>query len=89
AGEIAAATAASARALRLRPGDPVALTLVAQLTRTRYGLVAALPWFEAALKRDAYFYPALVDYAAALGDAGRYRDMLAASRRALAARPGS
>lgn len=87
AGQVAAAADASAHALRLRPGDPVVLTLAAQLMRTRYGLVASLPWFEAALQRDAYFYPALVEYAATLGDAGRYRDMLAASRRALAARP--
>jgi len=89
AGEIAGATAAAARAARLAPGDPVPLTLQAEIVRTRYGLVAALPWFEAALRRDAYYHPALIEYAATLGEAGRYADMLAATRRALAARPGS
>ncbi len=89
AGEIAAATAAAVRAARLAPGDPVPLTLQAEIVRTRYGLTAALPWFRAALKRDAYYHPALIEYAATLGDAGRYADMLAATRRAQAARPGS
>ncbi|MGR6329717.1 tetratricopeptide repeat protein [Sphingomonas sp. XXL09] len=89
AGEIAAASDAIARALRLRPGDPVVLTLSGELTRSRYGLIAALPWFEAALRRDAYFHPALIEYAATLSEVGRNRDMLAATRRALAARPNS
>jgi tetratricopeptide (TPR) repeat protein len=89
AGEIAEATAAAIRAARLAPGDPVPLTLQAEIVRTRFGLTAALPWFEAALTRDAYYHPALIEYAATLGDAGRYAEMLAATRRALAARPGS
>ncbi|MFN3433385.1 MAG: tetratricopeptide repeat protein, partial [Sphingomonas sp.] len=89
AGDIAAATSAAARAARAAPGDPVPLTLQAEIVRTRYGLTAALPWFEAALSRDAYYHPALIEYAATLGDSGRYADMLAATRRALAARPGS
>ncbi|MGP7796664.1 tetratricopeptide repeat protein [Sphingomonas sp. CLY1604] len=89
AGEVATATAAASRAARLAPGDPVPLALQAEIVRTRYGLTAALPWFEAALKRDAYYHPALIEYAATLGDAGRYADMLAATRQALAARPAS
>ncbi|MCU6455906.1 tetratricopeptide repeat protein [Sphingomonas sp. A2-49] len=89
AGDVADAARAAARGASLAPGDPEALTLQAELVRARYGLVAALPWFEAALRRDAYYHPALIEYAATLGDAGRYADMLAASRRALAARPGS
>lgn len=89
AGEIAGATDAANDAVRLGAGDPAALTLQAEVVRTRYGLAAALPWFEAALQRDAYYHPALIEYAATLGDAGRYADMLAATRRALAARPGS
>jgi tetratricopeptide (TPR) repeat protein len=89
AGEIDAATAAAARAAQLAPGDPVPLTLQAEIVRTRYGLTAALPWFAAALQRDAYYHPALIEYAATLGEVGRYADMLAATRRALAARPGS
>ncbi|GAA0669895.1 hypothetical protein GCM10009102_20540 [Sphingomonas insulae] len=89
AGDIAAATAAAAQAARLAPGDPIPLTLQAEIVRSRYGLTAALPWFEAALQRDAYYHPALIEYAATLGDAGRYTEMLAATRRAQAARPGS
>ncbi|HVF93047.1 MAG TPA: tetratricopeptide repeat protein, partial [Sphingomonas sp.] len=89
AGDIGGATVASARAVALAPRDPVALTLRGEVVRTRLGLIAALPWFEAALRRDAYYHPALIEYAATLGDAGRYREMLAATRRAQAARPGS
>ncbi|EZP54774.1 tetratricopeptide repeat protein [Sphingomonas sp. RIT328] len=89
AGEIAAAADAATRAQRLAPGDPVALALQAEVVRTRYGPIAALPWFEAALARDAYYHPALIEYAATLGEVGRNVDMLAATRRALAARPGS
>lgn len=89
AGEIAMATAAAAQATRLAPGDPIPLTVKAEIVRTRYGLTAALPWFEAALQRDAYYHPALIEYAATLGEAGRHAAMLAATRRAQAARPGS
>lgn len=89
AGEIAYAAAAAAQAARLAPGDPIPLTLHAEIVRARYGLTAALPWFEAALQRDAYYHPALIEYAATLGDTGRYAPMLAATRRAQAARPGS
>ena len=89
AGDIGGAVEAAAQALRMRPRDPIALTLEGEIVRTRYGLIAALPWFEAALKRDAYYHPALIEYAATLGEAGRNADMLAATRKALAARPGS
>lgn len=89
AGDVGGATAAAARAIALTPGEPAALTLQGEVTRSRYGLVAALPWFERALARDAYYHPALIEYAATLGEAGRYADMLAATRRAQAARLGS
>ncbi len=89
AGEIGEAGSAAARAIALSPGDPIALTLQGEVVRTRYGVVASLPWFEAALKHDAYYHPALIEYAASLGEAGRYADMLAMTRRAQAARPGS
>ena len=88
-GDIGGAGAAVSRALELAPRDLAALTLQGQVVRSRYGLVAALPWFEAVLKRDAYYHPALIEYAGTLGDAGRYADSLAAARRAVAARPGS
>ncbi len=89
AGDNSGAADAAARAVSLAPGDPVALTLQGEIVRLRFGLIASLPWFEAALARDAYYHPALIEYAATLGDAGRYRAMLAATRRAQAARPGS
>jgi len=41
------------------------------------------------LARDAYYHPALIEYAATLGDVGRNSEMLAVTRRALLARPGS
>jgi cellulose synthase operon protein C len=88
AGDLAGAADAATRAAKYGGNDPAALTLQGELIRARYGLTAALPWFEAALKRDAYYFPALIAYAATLGDAGRYTDMLAATRKALAARPG-
>ena len=87
-GDQVGAIEASARAAALAPNDPAALTLRAELVRDQYGLVAALPWFEAALKRDPRHLPALTGYAATLGDAGRTRDMLAAVRRIEAVSPG-
>ncbi len=89
AGDIGGASVAASRAATLAPGEPAALTLQGEVVRSRYGLVAALPWFEAALRRDAYYHPALIEYAATLGEAGRNADMLAVTRRALLARPGS
>ena len=89
AGDIGGASDAAARAARLAPNDPIAATLQGEVVRARYGPIASLPWFEAALKRDAYYHPALIEYAATLGEVGRYADMLAATRKAAAARPGS
>jgi len=88
-GDIAGAIDAANRAIGIDGNNIEALTLRGELVRGQYGLVAALPWFEAALKRDAYYHPALIEYAGTLGDVGRYGDMLEATRKALAARPGS
>ncbi len=89
AGDVLGAIRASEQAVKLDPGNLDALVLRGEMVRSQFGLVAALPWFEAALKRDPADYGALIEYAATLGDAGRTRDSLAATRRALAARPGS
>jgi tetratricopeptide (TPR) repeat protein len=89
AGDIAGASGNAQKAVELDPNNLEALTLRGELVREQYGLNAALPWFEAALQRDAYYHPALIEYAATLGDLGRYTDMLGATRRALAARPAS
>ncbi|WEK42702.1 MAG: tetratricopeptide repeat protein [Candidatus Sphingomonas colombiensis] len=89
AGDVAGADAAAQRAVAIARNDPASLTLRGEIIRGRYGLVAALPWFRAALARDAYYHPALIEYAATLGDLGRYGEMLEATRRALVARAGS
>ena len=89
AGAMGAAADAAATAVRLAPGEPAALTLQGEVVRARFGLVAALPWFAAAVGRDAYYLPALIEQAATLGDAGRYTDALAATRKALVAAPGN
>lgn len=86
--DLGGAGEATARSLALAPYDPDALTLAGELVRARYGPVAALPWFGAALARDAFYVPALLDRAATLGDTGRSVEALAATRAALAARPG-
>lgn len=88
-GNLAGAISAAQRATAANANNVEALTLRGELVRAQYGLVAALPWFEAALAHDAYYVPALIEYAATLGEVGRYQDMLAATRKALAARPGS
>ncbi len=89
AGDLLGAAEASERAVKLAPGNIEALVLRGELVRSQFGLVAALPWFEAALKRDNYHHHALIEYAATLGDSGRTVDALAATRRALESRPGS
>ena len=88
-GDVAGAIGNAQRAVSLDPANLEALTLRGELMREQYGLAAAVPWFEGALKRDAYYFPALIEYAATLGDMGRYTDMLGVTRKALAARPGN
>ncbi|TPG20909.1 hypothetical protein EAH87_06040 [Sphingomonas koreensis] len=88
-GDSAGAIAAIGRALAIAPKDAPSLTLKGELIRAQYGLVAALPWFEAALKTDPGDADALLDAAATLGDLGRYQDMLDRTRRALVAWPNS
>jgi tetratricopeptide (TPR) repeat protein len=88
-GDMLGANEAAQRVLQLDPDHLDGLVLRAELVRAQFGLVAALPWFEAALKRDPRSLGALVEYAATLGEAGRTVDALAATRRALAAQPNS
>ena len=89
AGDVLGASDAVERAVAIDPANLSALVIEGRIVRSRYGLVAALPWFRRALHRDAYYHPALIELAATLGDAGRHAEMLEATRRALAARPGS
>lgn len=83
-GDTALAGAAVDRAITLSPTNGEALRLKAELFRQQYGLSAALPWYEAAIELDGANGPLLIDYAATLGDMGRYREMLAVTRRAAA-----
>jgi Tfp pilus assembly protein PilF len=85
-GDPAEASIAVDRAITLDAANGEALALKGELFRAQYGLAAALPWFEAAIDLDAFNGPALIEYAATLGDMGRYREMLAISRRAAAIR---
>ncbi len=89
AGNLAGAWDAAGRAVAIDRTSPEGLTLAGELVRSRYGLTAALPWFEEALDRDPLFHAALVEQAATLGELGRYSEMLASARAALATRPGS
>ncbi|QXT36047.1 tetratricopeptide repeat protein [Sphingomonas sanguinis] len=89
AGDMDGASRAAARAAALAPADPDALTLQGEVLRARYGLAAGLPWFQAALARDAYHLRALIQYAATLGDLGRSSEALAATRSALVSQPGN
>ncbi len=87
AGDLTAATLAAERAVALDPANIDALVLRGQLIRSQFGLVGALPWFERALKLDPNNHDALIEYAATLGEAGRYQEMLGATRRAIAVKP--
>lgn len=75
-GEHLTAIEAADYALQLDSSYPPALLLRAQLVRDSNGMVEALPWFEAAVAADPRNPEALADYAATLGDLGRYKDML-------------
>jgi tetratricopeptide (TPR) repeat protein len=79
----AAAIEALDRAVRLDPNNVRALELRGRLVRSQFGLLAALPWFERGLAVEPNDVPLLEEYGATLGDAGRYKDMLAQARKIL------
>lgn len=83
-GEVAGAIEAADRAVALGRRNGAALLLKGELARSQYGLAAAMPWFDRALAVDPHDVPALLARAATLGDMGRAREMLAATRAALA-----
>ncbi len=78
---------AADRARRLAPTSIRALAAKALVVRTRGGPVPSLPWFEAALDADPADVPTLTEYAATLGEAGRYAAMMAPLARAAAIAP--
>lgn len=88
-GEQLQAIDAADRALSLAPAEPRVLEFRGQLIRDQYGLVAALPWFEAGLKQRPDDLGLLGEYAATLGELGRATDMLKTARRMLALDPGN
>lgn len=88
-GEQLQAVDAAERALAVAPADPRALEFRGQLIRDQYGLTAALPWFEAGLKQQPDDLALLGEYAATLGELGRAKDMLKATRHMLALDPGN
>jgi Flp pilus assembly protein TadD len=80
AGEQHLAANAVSNALAIDPNEPQALQFQAELVRDAQGLVAALPWFQRAVQLAPQNLDLLSEYAATLGDLGRYRDMLAVAR---------
>jgi predicted Zn-dependent protease len=80
-GEHQAADEAADHALSLDPRDVRALVFKGMLVRDRFGLTASLPWFETALTVNPGDMQVLGEYAATLGDLGRAREMLVATRR--------
>lgn len=80
-GEQALALEASDRAVTLDPRNPRALAMRGLLIREQFGMTAALPWFEAALRLHPDD-PGLLDaYGSTLGDMGQYRAMLIVARK--------
>ncbi len=79
-GEHLTAIEAADYALLLNPEYAPALLLRAQLVRDANGLAESLVWFEAAATADPRNPEVLAEYAATLGDLGRYSDMLTVVR---------
>ena len=84
AGDQKGALEAVDKAISLHDQNVRALTLRGRMTRDQIGMVAALQWFERALAIRPDDVPALEEYAATLGEVGRYRDMLKQARRIVA-----
>ncbi len=80
---------AADHALKLDPNNVRALELRGRLVRTQFGVMAALPWFERALQVSPNDVPVLEEYGATLGEAGRYRDMLAQARKIISLDSGN
>jgi tetratricopeptide (TPR) repeat protein len=76
-------------ALQLDPNNIRALELRGRLVRSQFGVVAALPWFERALQVSPNDIPVLEEYGTTLGEAGRYRDMLAQARKIISLDSGN
>lgn len=86
-GEHRLAIAAAEHALALDPASVRALEFRGELVRDRYGLVAAIPWFERAIMSDPKDVPVLLEYAATLGELGHASECLTVTRRVLQLNP--
>lgn len=71
------------------PDNADAVLLAGNFVRDRYGLTASLPWYDRVLQLDPDNVSARLDKAAALGDAGQTRAMLAVTREVLARDPNN
>lgn len=80
---------AATQAWRRAPRSSLAFAIKADVVRTREGPVAAIAWYEAAAERDPDNVPVMLEWAASLGEAGHYRDMLKPLRRAAELEPGN
>ena len=88
-GELGGAIEAADRAARLDAKNVEALSLRGELTRSQYGLAAAIPWFNRALQIDPNHVPTLLERAATLSDLGRAKAMLADTRKILSLSPNN
>ena len=87
-GEQHLARDAALTAIARNPDSPKALEFRAQLARDAQGPMAAATWFGRALEQAPDDVELLGEYAAILGDAGRYREMLAVVRHMVEIDPG-
>ena len=88
-GDVAGALVAAGRAVTLDAANVDAIIVSGNMLRDRYGYAAALPWYDRALALQPRNITAMLERAAALGELGRNREMLAATRDILAASPGN
>lgn len=88
-GEHVLAIQAADQAIALDPRNVRALEFRGELVRDRYGLLAALPWFETALMVAPKDVSVLAQYAATLGELDRASEMLVVTRRLLQLDPGN
>lgn len=86
-GEHRLAIEAADHALALDPASVRALEFRGRLVRDRYGLLAAIPWFERAVVNDPKDVAVLLEYAATLGELGRASECLTVTRRVLQLSP--
>lgn len=70
-------------ALKAGPDNLRAIDFMGLIVRDQFGPEAALQWFERGLLQAPHDGILLADYAATLGDLGRYRQMLVVTRRML------